>query len=319
MLFKEKLLLSNCDSVKKLKPEEIRKRFLTGMAFADGVVVSPNTLIDNLDIHSLISRRNIVKYLNEEGYGKLVIRGFNLKGELSLVEYFENLPDDFIISSLPNSPQKSIASIKQISTLKQRLELTQVALNNIGTTVESVKLPQEALREEIYTRISDDDAIGYFFQSDGDRILFKNKTCTVFSRSQWYQASINHFQKQSELDVLRFKNEIIDPAYNSLFAIKGEGFLQDNIKLISGVPDIILDSGVLFKSLKNEIKLIEYPLKAFEIISSLGAGEVVKYLTEEALDYVEDKMTDKGEKYLTRKNWFGMYDKMTNKIGMEMK
>jgi hypothetical protein len=319
VLFKEKLLLSNCDSVKKLKPGEIRKRFLTGMAFADGVVVSPNTLIDNLDINSLISRRNIVKYLNEEGHGKLVIRGFNLKDELSLVDYFESLPDDFIISSLRGSPQKISATPQQLSSLKNRLELTQTALNNIGITIENVSLPQEALREEIYKRISDAGAIGHFFQSDGDRILFQHKTANFFSRSQWYQASKDHFQKESELDVARFKSEIVDPAYNSLFAIKGEGFLQDNIRIINGVPDIILDSGVLFKSLKNEIQLIEYPIKAFEIISSFGAGEVVKYLTDEALSYVEDKMTESGEHYLSRKNWFGMYEKMKNKIGMEIK
>src|SRR5690554_6959094 len=76
MLFKEKLLLSNCDSVRALDGNELRKRFLTGLAFADGVVLSPNALIDNTGIAEVISQSNVTKYLNEEGQGKLVIRGF---------------------------------------------------------------------------------------------------------------------------------------------------------------------------------------------------------------------------------------------------
>ena len=67
MLFKEKLLLSNCDSVKRLPAEQLKKRFLTGMAFGDGVVLSPNMLIDNTGFEALLARRNVVKYLNEEG------------------------------------------------------------------------------------------------------------------------------------------------------------------------------------------------------------------------------------------------------------
>ena len=55
----------------------------------------------------------------------------------------------------------------------------------------------------------------------------------------------------------RFKAEVIDPAYNSLFALQGEGFLQDNIKYIGAVPAMILDAGVAYKSLREEVALIE--------------------------------------------------------------
>ena len=57
MLFKEKLLLSNCDSVKRLPAEQLKKRFLTGMAFGDGVGLSPNMLIDNTGFEALLARR----------------------------------------------------------------------------------------------------------------------------------------------------------------------------------------------------------------------------------------------------------------------
>ncbi len=319
MLFKEKLILSNCDSVRKLGTNEVRKRFLTGLTFAEGVVLTPNTLIDNVDFHSLITRKNVVKYLNEEGAGKFIIRGFNIDREICLAEYFEKLPDDYIISSLPNSPMKSNINDEQKKLILTRLDETQQALEKISPKVERIEIQTDSLQNEVFNRISDDDAIGSFFDSDGERILFKEKAKRVISRSQWYILSDQYFGKKSLIESNRFKSEVIDPAYNSLFAIEGEGFLQDNIKVINNIPEIILDSGVVFRALRNEIKYIEYPIKAFELITSFGAGELVKFFTDEALEYIEDKLQDKGEKYLSRKNWFGMYDVMKNKIGLEVK
>ncbi len=203
--------------------------------------------------------------------------------------------------------------------LFSRLELTQNALNNINPKIEAVSITKDSLKNEIIKRISDDEIIGNFFDSDGERILFVKQTKEYVSRSQWYKISDDYFGKRSPIESLRFKSEIIDPGYNSLFAIKGEGFLQDNIRIINNIPEVILDSGVILKSLRNEIKYIEYPIMAFELISSFGAGELAKYLTDEALGYVEDKLQDKGENYFSRKNWFGMYDLMKRKIGLEIK
>src|SRR5690606_23443667 len=98
MLFKEKLLLSNCDSVRTLDRNELRTRLLTGLAFADGVVLSPNALIDNLEVARTISQSNVVEYLNEEGRGKLVIRGFGLGEQRCLTDYYHALPGSFILS-----------------------------------------------------------------------------------------------------------------------------------------------------------------------------------------------------------------------------
>jgi hypothetical protein len=298
---------------------EIRKRFLTGLTFADGIVLTPNTVIDNIDIHSLITKKNVVKYLNEEGSGKFVIRGFNLNSEFSLVEHFENLRDDYIFSSIPNTPRKSNLSTEQETEVLNRLDNTQRALDNITPKIESIPIKEDSLQNEVIARIGDDEIIGNFFDSDGDRLLFSSNIKNVVSRSQWYEFSDRYFGKKSLIESYRFKAEIIDPAYNSLFAVKGEGFLQDNIKIINDVPEIILDAGVVFKSLRNEIKYIEYPVKAFELITSFGAGQITKYLTDEALNYIEDKFQDKGESYISRKNWFGMYNLMKNKIGLEVK
>ena len=65
------------------------------------------------------------------------------------------------------------------------------------------------------------------------------------------------------------KNEIIDPAYNSLFANVGEGFLQDNIRYIDKVPKAFLEASMHVKSLKKEIDYIGYAMKLYEIVSTL--------------------------------------------------
>lgn len=319
MLFKEKLLLSNCDSVKQLSIEEIRKRFLTGMVFSDGVVIAPNMLIDNLNLQEILSKRNIVKYLNEEGYGKLVIRGFNINSELNLVDYFESLPDNFIFSSIKGSPLKSDISKSQYNEIISKIKSTQIALNNIGYKSEGLNVSREGLRNEVLERISNNGSIGRFFKDDEERDGFIKLTLDKYSRSDWYELSDRFFESKGNAETLIFKAEIIDPSYNSLFAEKGEGFLQDDIKIIHNIPEIILDANVMIKSLQNEKKLISYPMKAFEIITTLGSGEIVKYITDEAISYIEDKMSSKVEDTINRKNWFGMYDVMKKTIGLEVK
>lgn len=96
-------------------------------------------------------------------------------------------------------------------------------------------------------------------------------------------------------------------------------FLQDEIKYLHQVPQALLDSSITFKAFGKEIRYIKYPLKAFETISSLGAGEILKIFTNQALNYIEDKLIESGQDYFTRKNWFGLYHKMRKKIGLELK
>ncbi|MUJ26299.1 hypothetical protein [Aliivibrio fischeri] len=319
MLFKEKLLLSNCDSVRQLRLEELRKRFLMGMVFGDGVVLSPNTLIDNHNMDEILRKRNLVKYLNEEGSGKLVIRGFNLENSFNLGEYYEKLPSNFILSSVEGAPEKGKLTNYQNANLMDRISRTQSALDNIIYKSEKVSLEKHALQEEIYVRINDVLALNNYFNDDGERLLFRRKTSGIFSRSDWYKLSDEHFGSVNSIESKRFKNEVINPAYNSLFAAKGEGFLLDDIKVLKDVPEKILDAGVVYKSLKNEIELVQYPYKAFEFITTLGATDLLKFITDEAMGYIEDKCQDRAEKHFSRKNWFGMYPKMQQFIGLELK
>ena len=319
MLLKEKLLLSNCDSVRCLSPVELKKRFLTGMTFGEGVVVSPNILIDNAEFHRLLSRRNVVKYLNEEGHGALVLRGFNLDDGMSLLDYYEALPSHHIFSSIDGSPSKSSLSKSQEAELIERIRATQMALAELGYFTEELELTPDSLTQEITRRLSDDNCIGHFFDDDGERTLFCNLTRDKISRSEWYGISDDYFGKKSELTSRQFKSEVVDPAYNSLFAKEGEGFLQDNIKYINDVPEIILDASVSYRALRKEIELIEYAIKIFEVVSTFGSIELSKFITGQAMDYIEGKMSDRGEAYFSRKNWFGMYQKMQRAIGLELK
>ncbi|WP_032094859.1 MULTISPECIES: hypothetical protein [unclassified Alteromonas] len=335
MLFKEKLLLSNCDSVRQLELGKIRQRFLTSLAFGDGVVLTPNTIFDNENIDSLIGRKNVHKYLNEEGKGKFVVRGFDVRPGFSLVSYFERLAPDYILSSLPASPRLADISQKQRDELLYRCENIQAALDSIEPPYENIQVNENALKNEIFSLINNDDILvdnnalkdstqnqtvqktGFFSNGD-ERAQFKEKAKGIVSRSQWYAFCDSYFH--SDLTIAsKFKLEVIDPSYNSLFVFKGEAFLQDNMGFMNNIPNIILDSSVAFKAIRNELKLIEYPIKAFELISSFGAGEIAKFLTDEAVSYIEDKFEDSGKQYLSRKNWFGMYNRLTKKVGLEIK
>ena len=319
MLFKEKLLLSNCDSVKQLKLEELRKRFLIGMVFGDGVVLSPNTLIDNNNMDEILKKRNLVKYLNEDGAEKLVIRGFNLKKSFDLEEYYEGLPNNFIFSSIEGAPEKGKLSNIQKNDLLFRISRTQAALNSIIYKSEKVELEKKALQNEIHIRINNQLVIGNYFKNEEERDLFIQKTQLIFSRSEWYKLSDEYFGIVNPIKSIYFKNEVIDPAYNSLFAVKGEGFLLDNIKILSDVPEKILDVGMVYKSLKKEIELIKYPYKAFEFITTLGSTDLLQFITDEAMEYIEDKCQESAGEIFIRKNWFGMYPKMRNFFGLELK
>lgn len=319
MLFKEKLLLSNCDSVRALNEVELRKRILAGIAYADGIVMSPNALIDNAQIASTIGQANVMKYLNEEGWGKFIIRGFGLEKKPSLIEYYDSLPDNHIFSSLPNRPTKGSLDKYAAELLRGRIRSLQAILDDVCPVIENLNLPSESLRDEIVSRLQDPACIGPIFESDGERQLFCLGGIELYSRSAWYTYANQFFLARGTDCFPRFKLEVIDPSYNSLFAAKNEGFLQDNIRFLTGLPDLMLDTSIGFKALRKEIELIQYPLKIFEFITSAGAGELARFLTNEAVGFIEDKLIEGGHGYATRKNWFGMYPKMRRYMGLEIK
>lgn len=311
MLFKEKILLSNCDSVKKHSQDEIRKRLLVGLVFGNGIVLSPNILFDNYGIQSVLSQKNVIKFLNEEGLGEFIVRGFNIGDIKSASEYFDKLPNNYAVSSL-NGKLKGNLSISELNSIKQKTATLDEIIEKINPTFENASISQDSLTNEIRARISSS-----YFKSDEEFNKFLDYTKNFSSRSEWYSYVETNQRKQFNSDTL--KQEIIDPAYNSLFVNEGEGFVQDNIETLLHIPEKILSAGVSYKSIRREIELLDYPIKAFEIISSLGSTELLKIITDEALGYIEDKTKDTGLSFFSRKNWFGLYPVLRNKMGVEIK
>jgi hypothetical protein len=312
VLFKEKMYLSNCDSVRGLSNDEIRKRFLIGLVFGNGVILSPNILFDTKGLNQVLEQKNVIKFLNEEGYGNFIIRGMNIENINSFSDYFEKLPSNYKISNL-NGIEKGELTRSQLQYIGNNIKYIDKIIQNIKPVYQNALIQKDSLSKEIFKRISID-----YFDDDEKFNKFLLESEKLVSRSEWY-TFLNIFLKGNETKINSIKSEIIDPAYNSLFINNSESFIQDNIKVLDKIPEKILSGMVTINSLKNEIELIEYPLKAFEIVTTIGTTELFKIITDEALSYIEDKATEKGISFLSRKNWFGLYPILKNKLGLEIK
>lgn len=312
MLFKEKMYLSNCDSVRGLSNDEIRKRFLIGLVFGNGVILSPNILFDTKGLNQVLEQKNVIKFLNEEGYGNFIIRGMNIENINSFADYFEKLPSNYKISNL-NGIEKGELTRSQLQYIENNIKYIDKIIQNIKPVYQNALIQKDSLSKEIFKRISID-----YFDDDEKFNKFLLESEKLVSRSEWY-TFLNIFLKGNETKINSIKSEIIDPAYNSLFINNSESFIQDNINVLDKIPEKILSGMVTINSLKNEIELIEYPLKAFEIVTTIGTTELFKIITDEALSYIEDKATGKGISFLSRKNWFGLYPILQNKLGLEIK
>jgi hypothetical protein len=312
VLFKEKMYLSNCDSVRGLSNDEIRKRFLIGLVFGNGVILSPNILFDTKGLNQVLEQKNVIKFLNEEGYGNFIIRGMNIENINSFADYFEKLPSNYKISNL-NGIEKGELTRSQLQYIGNNIKYIDKIIQNIKPVYQNALIQKDSLTKEIFKRISID-----YFDDDEKFNKFLLESEKLVSRSEWY-TFLNIFLKGNETKINSIKSEIIDPAYNSLFINNSESFIQDNINVLDKIPEKILSGMVTINSLKNEIELIEYPLKAFEIVTTIGTTELFKIITDEALSYIEDKATEKGISFLSRKNWFGLYPILKNKLGLEIK
>ncbi|PRM89776.1 hypothetical protein CJ671_05940 [Aliarcobacter cryaerophilus] len=312
MLFKEKMYLSNCDSVRGLSNDEIRKRFLIGLVFGNGIILSPNILFDTKGINQVLEQKNIIKFLNEEGYGNFIIRGMNIENMNSFSDYFDQLPSNYKISSL-NGVDKGELTRSQLQYIKNNIKNIDKIIKNVKPIYQNAIINKDSLSNEIFKRVS----INYFDnEEEFNKFLLESEK--LVSRSEWY-TFLNTFLKNNETRINSLKSEIIDPAYNSLFINHSESFIQDNINVLDKIPEKILSGMVTINSLKNEIELIEYPLKAFEIVTTIGTTELFKIITDEALNYIENKVTEKGISLLSRKNWFGLYPILKKKLGLEIK
>lgn len=311
MLFKEKIFLANCDSVRRLDYNELWKRIRIGLVFADGVILSPNALIDNENIFNALNDSQLVKYLKEEGLGKLVVRGKDVYPGQTLMEYFNNLPGNYIFSSIEGAPAKRALSQDQLKNLVERINYVDNFLLDISAQRERVELTPHSLSMQLVDRIAGVDFLDLKVK-DNLQESFKR----VVSRSDAYKI----IQSPNLIDSSeRLRVELVDPSYNLLFVKPGETFAQDKIKILDRIPNKILDVAVTIKSLREEIELLSFIWESVVFIRSAGAEDLLRVVTKKAIDYIEDRFLNNGFEMLSRKNWFGLYPKLARKMGIEFK
>ena len=271
-------------------------------------------LIDNKDAGRILSQINIYKYLREEGRGKIIVRGFKYGGPVfNPHEYFDALPDNFIFSSLPGRPPK--AKVKESRHLwremRARLDQLREALDPMETGTHFEKIRGVGLTEEVFKRIEKNPRGSGFFESEEEFAIFMETAKNLVSRSEWYAFSETFFGPQV---ADRFKAEVIDPSYNVLFSKRGECFVLDRMKSLSSIPSIVLDASVMIRSLREELRLIEYAFEIYQFVSSLGMEALRQYLTEKAAEMVIEGVVSLS----SRRSWFGMYSALKKKFGVEV-
>ena len=304
-----RLYLSNCDSINQLDENELEKKILTGLCFSKkGVVVSPNILLDN-KIDFLFKSKILSKYLNEEGYGSFIIRGKNFIQIGSFQDYFDNLPNSYKVSMF-NGKEKGKLNKKEIEYLVTKLRNIDKFIKQNQINLENADLNENSLTFEIHKRLKKDN----FFNNQYKLLSFCEKTKNLISRSDWYNfVNINFkdiiFRKQ-------FIFKYIDPSYYYLYTSNNEGFIQEN-KAINSIKfnKQFLYLILLKKSLEDEKQLIETGFNIFCFIVSLGKINILKYLTDQAKDFIKDKTIE----FLIEKDWLGIYNKIYKKLGIEIK
>lgn len=311
MLFKEKIFLANCDSVRRLDYYELWKRIRIGLVFADGIILSPNALIDNENIFNALNDNQLVKYLKEEGLGKLLVRGKDVYLGQTLMEYFNNLPGNYIFSSIDGTPAKRALSQDQLNNLVERINYVDNFLLDISAQRERVELTPHSLSMQLVDRIAGVDFLDLQVKNNLQESFKK-----VVSRSDAYKI----IQSPNLIDFSeRLRVELVDPSYNLLFVKPGETFAQDKIKILDRIPNKILDVAVTIKSLREEIELLSFIWDSVVFIRSAGAEDLLRVVTKKAIDYIEDRFLNNGFEMLSRKNWFGLYPKLARKMGIEFK
>ena len=309
MILKERLFLANCDSVRQLSQEEVAKRLLLGAAFAQGVVMSVNLLIDNNGIADVLARPDLEMWYREEGAGSLSLRGMFSDGQLSLVDYFNALPPSYRLSRLGGRTKAAMTQAERDLILRDLDRIDGLlALYSAGTS--PITRNPDALAKAIARRIA---------RNPGAAALISAANIapeTLVSRSDWYAAINGSPLPMADQDRLRIG--IVDAAYNSLFVRRGEAFAMDRIPVLGGLPTAFLSGTVNLRNYRREIGHLRTGARVFSFISSLATEEILRALTDAAVGYLEDKAQDKGMGWFDRRNWFGLYPRLINQIGVEI-
>jgi len=309
MIFKSKIFLANCDSVRKLPYDEIKKRFLLGLSLYKGVIISPNIILDNKYFKNVLLNKNIIKYLNERGRYSFIIRGNNLKNINSLQEYFEQLPNNFKISFFNGKKKSDLSKYELKEYLDHIKEIDNILYEIKYNKFENKILEKYSLTKEIHKRVK------YLQISEKikENILSEN---SLTSRSEWYE----YVEKTFPRHQLLLKKILIDPSYNYNYINNNELFAVDDIKYLSNIPEVILNFTITYKSFEEEIKLLRLFYKIFCVVSSHGIYSIVNLLKNEIKEILQDKiLSEITGKISTTKTWLTFYKKIYNRIGVEIK
>ncbi|MBQ1203244.1 MAG: hypothetical protein IIX61_05515, partial [Loktanella sp.] len=270
MILKERLFLANCDSVRQLSQEEVAKRLLLGAAFAKGVVMSVNLLIDNHGMADVLSRPDLEAWYREEGAGSLSLRGMFSGDQLSLVDYFKDLPPAYRMSRLGGRKKAEMTALETDQILRD-LDRLDHLLGLYGASTTPVVRSPDALAKAVAKRIKrNPGAAELLFAAGID-------PGTLVSRSDYY-AALGH-AVLPVADKERLRVGIVDAAYNSLFVQRGEAFAMDRIPVLGGLPTAFLSGTVNLRSYRREIGHLRTGARVFSFISSLATEEILRVLT----------------------------------------
>lgn len=314
MLFKEKMFLANCDPVRKLSAYELEKRFLMSIALSKGAILTPNLLLDNGGMGRLLDNALVRRWSSsKEGRGGVVIRVPGADVPESLEDYFDNLPPHHYLTRF--QCRKQDLTGLDLAHFKSELHTLDRNLRRIRPTYCPVKLYSQSLSDAIISSASFNEWRTAKTVLERPLMQLEARAAELGSRSLWYQAC----EELLGADAPQFKLEVIDACYNGLFVASGEAFVMDRIPVLDKVPVGLLSVGVGAVAFSEQRKWIEYAMKGFDLVTAFGAGQLVEFLTEEAASYVEDKLQDTSYKWATRKNWFGLYPKLTQTMGIEIR
>lgn len=94
---------------------------------------------------------------------------------------------------------------------------------------------------------------------------------------------------------------------------------MDRIQVLSRLPLWLLDTGISIGSRREELATLKAGYDLFSFISTLGSEELASILADKALEYAEEKAKAHGVSWCERRNWFGLYPKLTRFMGVELK
>lgn len=320
MLVKTSLYLASCDSVRKLPSQEILKRFKWALVFSEKIIITPNILIDNPGMDACLQNGVVGNYLTKHS-GRVVLRHNHSKDQLSVLDYFGNLPGDYIISHVDgdseNGKKKSDLTVKERRVIEARLDRVDRILDRIKAQHERITLSGDTLSVEIKKRISrcqHNHDQGRVSQSVLEQIAQDNN---LSSRSDWYRYVGEKFSHEPET-VRAVRSGFVDPAYNSLLIRDGEAFANDRIRRLE-IPALL--SFVLEKRVYDrQIEVARQAIKLAQFVHTGGFLGILSWAKEYGTDYFSEAISEKAKAGLEGVTaWENMERRLTQWIGVEIK